>query len=212
MSNDEVHGMGGLMRMVSRQRDRLDHLSEEVAALRECLESSGSLQRQAFLVHLHRRAFHAALRRHPCDLHCTLLEVLQTNMLDLCMGQFAGFAAIHQLRGASRGVGQAAARVLPAMGPALQVVYLLGGWDGTQTCSCAERFNPLLGSWEQLPPMLEQRCSAAAAVCGGEVYVLGGDEGTRPMDSAERFNVATGSWEALPPMFERRQAAAAVAA
>ena len=41
--------------------------------------------------------------------------------------------------------------------------YAFGGFDGENPLSAVERYGPLAGRWEALPPMNTQRCGAAVA-------------------------------------------------
>ncbi|CAL1151348.1 unnamed protein product [Cladocopium goreaui] len=99
-------------------------------------------------------------------------------------------------------------------------LYVCGGETGTSNIDdfialdTAERFSPMTGCWETLPPMSEPRGGDAngdpnivACVLGNYLYVRGGHE----VDSMERFNPATHQWESLPPMKTPRYYAAMVA-
>jgi len=73
----------------------------------------------------------------------------------------------------------------------------------------AERYSPLRGEWEQLPPMPTARAGCAAAAVGGLLYVVGGRVGEKVRNNAERFDPATCRWEALPVMPSARSGCAA---
>lgn len=75
--------------------------------------------------------------------------------------------------------------------------------DGQASLSSVERFDAGTEVWEQLPPMLEPRCGAAAAVSsGGRVHVCGGCPYTcgESLKSTESFDPSTGMWETMLPM------------
>lgn len=67
-----------------------------------------------------------------------------------------------------------------------------------------ERYRFADETWETLPPMLDARYAAAAAVLGGQLYIVGGADGSQCLRSAERFDPATNSWYRLPPMLSVR--------
>ncbi|CAK9013856.1 Uncharacterized protein SCF082_LOCUS12102 [Durusdinium trenchii] len=70
---------------------RQAELSEENAALRDCLESIGVLCGQAFLSRLHRRRFQRVLSQHPLSRSSVGLEALmQTPELAVNIAAFAG--------------------------------------------------------------------------------------------------------------------------
>merc|ERR550534_2125411 len=70
-------------------------------------------------------------------------------------------------------------------------LYVLGGEASGHALRDVQRFDPVLGRWEAVAPMLAGRIRAAVC-CGGYVYVLGGLDGSRPLRSAERFDPRTG--------------------
>jgi len=75
-----------------------------------------------------------------------------------------------------------------------------------------ERFDPAVGAWEQLQPMLEARVFAATAADARFIYACGGCRERKfgaATFSAERFDVATEKWESLPPMLQERYGAIA---
>jgi len=90
-------------------------------------------------------------------------------------------------------------------------LHVLGGHDGMQYLSSAERFDPRRGVWDTLPPMQERRYRASAAVVAGQVHVFGGYDGRIYLNSSERFDAQAGSWSPAPPMRVRRAWCAAVA-
>jgi len=90
-------------------------------------------------------------------------------------------------------------------------LYVVGGIDDEyRTVDTVERFDPLTGVWEVLPPMGTPRAGAAAAAVAGRLYVLGGEVAGRALHDAQRFDPWMGVWESLPDMQSGRIRAAAV--
>ncbi|CAE8581898.1 unnamed protein product, partial [Polarella glacialis] len=96
------------------------------------------------------------------------------------------------------------------------MLYLCGGLgEGAQRLSSVERLVPnrrrrgresaARDVWDLVPPMIEQRSTAAACALGGKLYICGGlgDAGTA-LCSVERFDPEAGTWESIPPMRGRR--------
>lgn len=156
------------------------------------------------------------LRAHPICSDTDLVQSIGAHELVTAVARSAGPPAVHALRAASVVVNQAVSAVLPDLGPLFSnCLYVCGGFDGTEeSLSTAERFDPLAGVWESLPPMHERRSMMGAAVVAGQLCVCGGHDGSRygrrALNSAERFNPAANAWEPLPPMLERRLSAACV--
>merc|ERR1712060_964171 len=82
-------------------------------------------------------------------------------------------------------------------------LYIVGGSSGQQPLDMAECFDPTLGRWEIVPPMLTARQRCAAAGLDGRLYVLGG-ENNRPLAVVERFDPGLRCWEAFPSMLMER--------
>lgn len=79
-----------------------------------------------------------------------------------------------------------------------------------QVSATVECFDPIAGTWQQMPPMIEARTEAATAAVGGNLYVCGGFASDRkPLRSFERWVPAICAWERLPPMAEGRALAVA---
>mmetsp|Transcript_79507 Transcript_79507/g.199925 ORF Transcript_79507/g.199925 Transcript_79507/m.199925 type:complete len:456 (-) Transcript_79507:136-1503(-) len=86
---------------------------------------------------------------------------------------------------------------------------ICGGYDGTQSLSCAEHYNFASGVWQELPLMLQPRFGAAVAALDGSLYVCGGHDGQVALNTSERFDPAAGVWHALPASSQRRSRAVA---
>ncbi|CAJ1343901.1 unnamed protein product [Effrenium voratum] len=77
---------------------------------------------------------------------------------------------------------------------------------------CAERFDPLHGTWQVLPPMPTARAGAAATTADGLIYVLGGRLGDTVLNVAERFDPGIERWEMLPRLPTARSGCSGAAA
>eukprot|EP00435_Cladocopium_sp_Y103_P062953 s401_g24.t1 len=129
----------GLQLALEEQRLSLDalhqrqaELSEENAALRDCLESIGILCGQAFLSRLHRRRFQRVLNQHPLPTrHSKTLEVL-TPELAVNIAAYSGPCSLQQLplvsKALSRGMALCASQ-LDQLFPS--TIYIIGGAGST---------------------------------------------------------------------------------
>jgi len=119
---------------------------------------------------------------------------------DELIGRIATFVSLHDaliLRATSTRIRVAASAATRQGG---SVLVVCGGCHGLQTLSFAEKLDPQIGSWEQLPDMDEPRRCAVAVVRGSRMYVIGGSNGSCALASVERFNVELGCWERLQDM------------
>ena len=80
-------------------------------------------------------------------------------------------------------------------------LYVCGGIGQTSLL----RFDPEVGVWELLQPMLEARASGSVAVLHGQ---LGGNDS--PLKSVERFDPAHNTWERLTSTSHARTRGSAV--
>lgn len=92
-------------------------------------------------------------------------------------------------------------------------LYVVGGLDDTfAPLSAVERFDPLDGSWEKLPPINTARHGACAAAFAGYLYVIGGEVSGVALRDVQRFCPrGSQTWETMPPTSIGRIRAAATA-
>ncbi|MCW4352975.1 protein kinase [Hoyosella sp. YIM 151337] len=90
-------------------------------------------------------------------------------------------------------------------------VYAIGGRELTvdRNSAAVERFDPVTGRWEFLPPLPEPRGGLAAtyvqtAAREGYIVIAGGEEPTHVLSSAFALNPATGAWTQLPDLLRGR--------
>ena len=89
-------------------------------------------------------------------------------------------------------------------GPAAAVfdgkLYVMGGYDGQNSLSTVERYDPAKNAWEAVAPMSAARDGPAAAVFDGKLYVMGGFEGQDELSSVEQYDPARNEWVAMASM------------
>lgn len=91
-----------------------------------------------------------------------------------------------------------------------EMLYTVGGSDGTKALSTVERYDVGDDVWQKGPSLLTPRRGLAVAVMGKILYAIGGSDGSETLDSVESLNTEYGiSWQCLPPMPTPRRAAAA---
>jgi len=92
-------------------------------------------------------------------------------------------------------------------------IFVCGGSSGT-LADTVNRFDPVSGAWESMPPMQIARRACAATSTGGHLYILGGIDVATPSEEghrSERFDPVTGEWSFLAPMGRQYTHAAAAA-
>jgi len=88
-------------------------------------------------------------------------------------------------------------------------LYVCGGIDdGYHLVDTVERFDPRLGTWEELPSLAIARAGPAACVLAGRLYVLGGEARGAALKDVQRFDPWMDRWEAVPDMHVGRIRAA----
>lgn len=197
--------------LLVRQQQQIDVLREEFGVLQGCLAEVGALNPDRFLIRLHRHRFDRVRKAHPLLTISSFAEAIAGRelMLDV-VWRAGGPPAVHALRAASRAVNHIVGEVSTVINARFsRGICVCGGFDGSQETNTAERFDPAVGNWELLPPMLERRSVLSSAVLGGRLYACGGFDGVKCLRSAERLDPAADCWEPLPPMSECRWLATA---
>jgi len=89
-------------------------------------------------------------------------------------------------------------------------IYALGGFDGSNSLTIVEAYNPNTNSWTTVAPMTTPRDGLAAATGpDGRIYAIGGFD-TDYLSSVEAYDVATNSWTHVASMVHPRYTFAAV--
>lgn len=140
-----------------------------------------------------------------------ITEILNVEDVASLVAYFVGRSSLRRFRAAWLAGARWAAEALPLLGTRCTgSVYVCGGYSGAVKLRSAERFNPVEGSWEMLPAMLQVRSGPAATSFEGELYVFGTNSSTG-CATAERFVPALGRWEAMPSMLQGRERPASAA-
>ncbi|XP_060879866.1 kelch-like protein 2 isoform X2 [Metopolophium dirhodum] len=86
-------------------------------------------------------------------------------------------------------------RIAAGVGVLDGILYVVGGYDGTNTHKSAEAYQPSTGVWTTIPDMHFCRYYPGVTVLNGLLYVVGGcDKNTPSLDSAEFYNPNTNTW------------------
>ncbi|XP_077500847.1 uncharacterized protein LOC144111423 isoform X2 [Amblyomma americanum] len=89
------------------------------------------------------------------------------------------------------------------------LIYMIGGFDGSQCFNCVRCFNPLAHRWTERACMHVARCYVSVAVLDGKIYALGGYDGDRRTNTAERYDPALNTWTLIAEMNDQRSDACA---
>lgn len=89
------------------------------------------------------------------------------------------------------------------------MIYMIGGFDGSQCFNCVRCFNPLMHCWSERACMHLARCYVSVAVLNGKIYAMGGYDGDRRTNTAERYDPATNTWMLIAEMNDQRSDACA---
>ncbi|XP_064487825.1 kelch-like protein 10 isoform X2 [Ornithodoros turicata] len=89
------------------------------------------------------------------------------------------------------------------------LIYMIGGFDGSQCFNCVRCFNPLLHRWTERACMHVARCYVSVAVLNGKIYALGGYDGDRRTNTAERYDPVQNTWTLIAEMNDQRSDACA---
>ncbi|CAN8004446.1 unnamed protein product [Ixodes hexagonus] len=89
------------------------------------------------------------------------------------------------------------------------LIYMIGGFDGSQCFNCVRCFNPFLHRWTERACMHVARCYVSVAVLEGKIYALGGYDGDRRTNTAERYDPVVNMWTLIADMNDQRSDACA---
>lgn len=84
------------------------------------------------------------------------------------------------------------------------LVYMLGGFDGTQYHSSVRCLDPASSNWRDVAPMYSQRCYVSACVNENKIYACGGYDGRWRLKSTEYYDATKNQWYRLASMVRRR--------
>uniref|UniRef100_A0A8D8TAL0 Kelch-like protein diablo n=1 Tax=Cacopsylla melanoneura TaxID=428564 RepID=A0A8D8TAL0_9HEMI len=83
-------------------------------------------------------------------------------------------------------------------------LYAVGGHDGWSYLNTTERWDPRLGQWSFIAPMLLPRSTAGVAVLNSKLYAVGGRDGSSCLRTAEMYDPLTNTWYTIASMGKRR--------
>ncbi|KHJ87802.1 kelch repeat protein [Oesophagostomum dentatum] len=84
------------------------------------------------------------------------------------------------------------------------LVYAIGGFNGSARIRSVEIYDPRRDLWLTGPPMEARRSTLGVAVLEGTIVAVGGFDGSTGLCSAEMLDPRQGQWMALPSMTTRR--------
>ncbi len=81
------------------------------------------------------------------------------------------------------------------------VVYVIGGYDGTNYLSTVEAYDPVTNAWSAKTPTGSPtaRFNATSAVVNGIIYVIGGSNGTGSLSVVEAYDPVANAWTTKSP-------------
>ncbi len=92
------------------------------------------------------------------------------------------------------------------------LLYLIGGWDGTNYLDAILVYDTVADSWRPLPnqKMSQPRASATGDIINRQLYLVGGHDQNGAMSTCERFDLIDETWHSCPNMLQARTGAGAV--
>ena len=97
------------------------------------------------------------------------------------------------------------------------LLYVVGGSDGSSALSSGERYDPALNAWSPIASMGTARNDHAAVAIDGMLYAIGGGQDSDSSDvtlgvlsSGERYDPAVDAWSPIASMGTARADFAAV--
>ena len=86
------------------------------------------------------------------------------------------------------------------------LVYIIGGFDGTEILSSIEIYDPQTNQWTYGPSMLVRRSGLRAVVHRGKIYAMGGYDGQDQLSSVECLDPQRllPGWKLVAPMMRER--------
>lgn len=79
------------------------------------------------------------------------------------------------------------------------LLYVIGGFDGTNYLSDVDVYDPLTNCWTSVSPLNETRSAASVAVMKGRIFALGGFNG-QFLSSVEVYDPAINQWSYVQDM------------
>ncbi|MDP9343953.1 MAG: hypothetical protein M3Q23_18050 [Actinomycetota bacterium] len=92
------------------------------------------------------------------------------------------------------------------------VIYVIGGSDGTHHVSTVQAYNTSTNTWSTVAPLAGPRDNVAAALgSDGRIYAIGGccGAGSSPLSTVEAYDTSTNSWSTVASLPAARDELAA---
>mmetsp|Transcript_1019 Transcript_1019/g.2549 ORF Transcript_1019/g.2549 Transcript_1019/m.2549 type:complete len:400 (-) Transcript_1019:71-1270(-) len=196
MGSDTAALVAELRKDVKCMQKELSAVQEQVAAMRNCLDLSGTVPRERFLIELHRHRFNRIMRFHPSSGRYDLEGILTIgNVANACL-KATNFCSARALRGTCKAFAKVGPDVQCEVPPGIPVA--VGGE--------VHLWHPSLGTMSALPQPIgpvHGGSQAAAQICG-QIYRCGGSGPGRSWSNLDCLNPHSGSWTPLPEMSFRR--------
>ena len=85
------------------------------------------------------------------------------------------------------------------------IVYAIGGYDGTSDLSSVECYSPQVNTWKPVQSLGTKRSGLGVAVLSNLIFVVGGYDGASCLSSAERYDSLTNQWCSIAALMNRRR-------
>ncbi len=103
------------------------------------------------------------------------------------------------------------ARSLPGLTVVNNIIYAIGGHNGSGTLTVVEAYDPSTNTWSTKAPMPTSRTSFSTVAVSGKIYVIGGWYGGYALSTVEEYDPSNDTWATKASMpTARSQASAAV--
>ncbi|OWF53185.1 Kelch-like protein 10 [Mizuhopecten yessoensis] len=84
------------------------------------------------------------------------------------------------------------------------IIYVIGGYDGTRYLASVACFHTTTHTWEKRERMHLQRCYVAGVELRGRIYAFGGYDGRQRHDTVEYYDAISNHWSDAAPMHQCR--------
>lgn len=86
-----------------------------------------------------------------------------------------------------------------------KLLYVVGGYDGSNDLTTGEYYNPAANVWQPTTPMGTRRSCLGICAYDGLIYCVGGYDGASCLSSVERYDPLTAMWTSCPAMSTKRR-------
>lgn len=84
------------------------------------------------------------------------------------------------------------------------LIYICGGFNGSECLDSAEIYNPETDQWTLIPPMASRRSGLGIITYNGAIYAAGGFDGVSRVSTVEKYSVSDRTWTSVPEMYNAR--------